>query len=83
MNLKIRNANNSDKIPILKFCKNTFSWGDYVDQVWDFWLSEGHLLLFEEMSPVGICHVSSSKDQIWIEGIRVDKNFRRKKIASD
>ena len=79
----IREATSSDRIPVLKFCKDTFSWGDYVDQVWDFWLYEGHLLLFEEMSPVGICHVSSSKDQIWIEGIRVDKNFRRKKIASN
>ena len=79
----IREATSLDRIPVLTFCKDTFSWGDYVDQVWDFWLSEGHLLLFEEMSPVGICHVSSSKDQIWIEGIRVDKNFRRKKIASN
>ena len=79
----IREATSLDRISVLKFCKDTFSWGDYVDQVWDFWLSEGNLLLFEETSPVGICHVLSSKDQIWIEGIRVDKNFRRKKVASN
>ena len=79
----IRDATSLDKIHVLDFCKDTFSWGDYIDQVWDFWLSEGHLLLFEEMFPVGICHVLYLKDQIWIEGIRVDKNFRRKKIASD
>lgn len=79
----IRDATPLDRIPVLKFCKDTFSWGDYVDQVWDFWLSEGNLILFEEISPVGICHVLSSNNQIWIEGIRVDKNFRRRKIASN
>ncbi len=81
--MMIREANSSDKIPILKFCKNTFSWGDYIDQVWDFWLSEGNLFLFEKQSPVGTCHAFYSKDQIWIEGIRIDPNFRRQKIASE
>ena len=79
----IRDANALDKIPILKFCKDTFSWGDYVDQVWDFWLSEDHLFLFEKQFPVGICHAFYTEDQIWIEGIRIDPNFRRQKIASE
>ena len=83
MNLKIRNANDKDKIDILKFCKNTFSWGDYVEHVWDYWLSEGHLFLAENPSSIGICHALYSKDQIWIEGIRVDPNFRRQNIASE
>ncbi len=78
----IREANSLDKIPILKFCKDTFSWGDYIDQVWDSWLSEGNLLLFEKQFPVGICHAFFSEDQVWIEGIRIDPNFRRQKIAS-
>ncbi|MFQ5496418.1 MAG: GNAT family N-acetyltransferase [Nitrosopumilus sp.] len=78
----IRDANNSDKNTILKFCKNTFSWGDYIEQVWDYWLSEGHLFTFEKQHPVGICHAFYSKDQIWIEGIRIDPNFRNQKIAS-
>ena len=83
MNLKIRNANNSDKIEILKFCKDTFSWGDYVEHVWDYWLSEDHLFLAEKQFSVGICHAFYSKDQIWIEGIRVKPNFRRQNIASE
>lgn len=78
----IRDANITDKIPILKFCKNTFSWGDYIEQVWNHWLSEGHLLLFEKQSPIGICHAFFSTDQLWIEGIRIDPIFRRQKIAS-
>ncbi len=78
----IRKATAVDKNQVLRFCKDTFSWGDYVDLVWDYWLSEGSLLLFEIQSPVGICHASYSEGQVWIEGIRVDPNFRRQKIAS-
>ncbi len=78
----IREANSLDKAPILRFCKDTFSWGDYIDQVWDPWLREGNLFLFEKQSPVGICHAFFSGDQIWIEGIRIDPHFRRQKIAS-
>ena len=78
----IREATDLDKNSVLKFCKNTFSWGDYVDQVWDAWLSEGNLFLLEKEIPIGICHASYSKGQVWIEGIRIDPNFRRQKIAS-
>jgi len=79
----IRDANASDKTHILKFCKDTFSWGDYIDQVWDFWLAEDHLFLYEKQFPVGICHAFYTEDQIWIEGIRIDPHFRRQKIASE
>ena len=81
--MMIREAKMSDKIHILKFCKDTFSWGDYIDQVWDFWISEGYLFLFEKQFPIGICHAFYSEDQIWIEGIRIAPNFRRQKIASE
>ena len=78
----IRKATPMDKSSVLKFCKDTFSWGDYVDLVWDYWLSEDNLFLFEIQYPVGICHASYLEGQVWIEGIRVDPNFRRQKIAS-
>lgn len=81
--MSIRKANASDIIQILKFCKNTFSWGDYIDDVWNYWISEGYLFLYEKPSPVGICHAFYSGNQIWIEGIRTDPNFRRLKIASN
>jgi len=79
----IRNANQSDKISVLNFCKNTFSWGDYIQDVWDSWLSEGNLLVAQNPNPVGMCHAFFSKNQIWIEGIRVNSNFRRKGLASE
>ena len=81
--LKIREANNLDKISVLKFCKNTFSWGDYVEQVWNFWISEGHLFLGQKPEPVGICHAFYSDNQVWIEGIRIESTFRRQNVASE
>ena len=78
----IRKANDSDKDTVLKFCKNTFSWGDYVEYVWDYWLKEDNLLVYENSNPVGICHALTSRNQLWIEGIRVSPIHRRQKIAS-
>ena len=80
--MEIRNATSLDKNFILKFCKDTFSWGDYIDKVWSSWLDEGNLFLFKKNFPVGICHAFYFQNQIWIEGIRIDSNFRRQKIAS-
>ena len=80
--MEIREATISDKNSILKFCKNTFSWGDYIEKVWSSWLDEGNLFLFEKQSPVGICHAFYSENQIWIEGIRIDPEHRREMIAS-
>ena len=80
--MEIRGATSFDKNLVLKFCKNTFSWGDYIDKVWSSWLDEGNLFLFETESPVGICHAFYFQNQIWIEGIRIDPNFQRQKIAS-
>ena len=80
--MEIREATSFDKDLVLKFCKNTFSWGDYIDKVWSSWLDEGNLFLFETESPVGICHAFYFQNQIWIEGIRIDPNFQRQKIAS-
>lgn len=78
----IREATPDDKITILKFCKNTFSWGDYISEVWDYWLSEGNLFVFEKNLPIGICHAVFLKELVWIEGIRVNPEFKRQGIAS-
>jgi ribosomal protein S18 acetylase RimI-like enzyme len=48
--LKIRLARKSDKDTILQFCTDTFTWGDYIDRVFDIWYQEpyGELLVAEE-----------------------------------
>jgi len=78
----IREAKRSDKSAVLNFCKNTFSWGDYIEYVWDYWLSEGVLIVVEKLHPVGISHAFFSKNQVWIEGIRINPTNRRQGLAS-
>lgn len=51
MELKIRRAKAKDRKSILSFCNNTFSWGDYIDRVWDTWYNEksGRLYVVESL----------------------------------
>lgn len=78
----IRKALPSDKPIILKFCKHTFSWGDYIEEIWDYWMNEGILLVIQKQIPVGMTHGVFFKNQVWIEGIRIDPRFRRHGLAS-
>jgi GNAT superfamily N-acetyltransferase len=91
--LKIRPAMKSDKEQVLRFCVNTFEWGDYIDQVWDLWYSDlnGVLLVAEDEecsihnkirpSRVEVSHVSfcPNNKNIWLEGVRV---YRRRSVAT-
>lgn len=85
--IAIRKALQSDKQDILSFCENTFSWGDYIDQVWELWLdgADGQLLVAEaDGKRVGLSHVANCPEthSIWIEGIRVHPSYRRAGVAS-
>jgi len=94
--LKIRPATKADKEEVLKFCIVTFEWGDYIDQVWDLWYSDRNGLLLvaedEEYSirnnnrpqVIAISHVSlcPNNDKVWLEGIRVNPNYRRRTVAT-
>lgn len=81
--MKIRLAKKSDKEQILSFCRHTFRWGDYIDRIWDQWFAQKNLLVAEKKNKaIGICNVGISPNQIWIEGIRINPNFRKKGYAS-
>ena len=80
--MEIREATSFDKNSVLKFCKHTFSCGDYIDIVFSSWFDEDNLFLFEKQFPVGMCHAFYFEPQLGLEGIRIDSNFRRKKIGS-
>ena len=80
--MKIREAKSIDKNFVLDFCKNTFSWGDYIKDVWDYWIKEKNLYVIEKEIPVGICHAFFLNNQVWIEGIRIKNSFRRQGLAS-
>jgi len=79
-----RLAQSSDKKDVLNFCQYTFSWGDYIDEVWDNWINEGNLIVIEhDQIPISMAHAGFYPDEkmIWIEGIRVSENFRKKGLA--
>ena len=81
---QIRKPVASDKQPILDFCTNTFSWGDYIHEVYDSWINEGDLVLLEKNNePVAMCHgvIYPEEKMLWIEGIRVRQDFRRNGFA--
>lgn len=78
----IRLAKQTDKSKILEFCHNTFSWGDYIEDAWDHWINEGNLFILENDFPLGLAHAYLSNDQVWIEGIRIHPQYRRKHYAS-
>jgi ribosomal protein S18 acetylase RimI-like enzyme len=96
--LRIRPANEEDRQDVLKFCTDTFEWGDYIDQVWDLWYLDrnGLLIVVEEgeqennilrskrqSSVIAVSHVSLCPNRnIWLEGIRVNPNYRRRSIAT-
>ena len=52
-----RLARDSDKKDVLSFCKKTFSWGDYIHEVWDSWIVEGNLIVIENQN-IEIANVS-------------------------
>ena len=100
--MKIRSAAKVDKEGALKFCIDTFEWGDYIDKVWDLWYSDqeaGLLLVAEEEEEkynlhnkkqsstvvIALSHVSlcpNNKNKVWLEGIRVHPNYRRRGVAT-
>ena len=89
---KFRAATVHDKAYVLDFCKNTFSWGDYIDRVWDIWIREPNSLFLVAVNvnenkiekPIAISHgILIPEKIIWIEGIRVDPKHRSHKLATN
>lgn len=86
--MKIRPAKSSDREEILSFCVGTFSWGDYIDKVWDIWLASksGRLFVVEDegrriaMSHVALCRGGR---MAWLQGVRVRPDYRRSRIATE
>lgn len=80
--VKIRNATETDKSQVLEFCKDTFSWGDYIADVWNNWASKKGLYIIEKNGMVtGVYNLSHHPKQTWIEGMRVSPNFRRRGLG--
>ncbi len=82
----VRTARNSDKEAVFKFCRNTWSWGDYIPKVWDRWLQARNSVVFVATLndvPVGISHLALDKpEECWLSGARTDPNYRRMGVAT-
>ena len=81
--MEIRRARMEDWGGAEDFCKHTFSWGDYIGQVWESWVNGGNLMVCEDNGCVlGIGHVAATGQDAWVEGIRVRPSARRRGIGS-
>ena len=81
--MEIRKAEMADKAAVLEFCKKTFSWGDYISEVWDKWESIGGLYVVEVAGKVvGVYHMALLGTGVWLEGMRVMPQYRKKGLGS-
>ena len=87
---KFRVATPHDKDYVLDLFKNTFSWGDYIDRVWDIWIREPNSIFLVAVNesniekPIAISHaILIPEKMVWIEGIRVDPKYRSQKLATN
>lgn len=79
----MRSARMDDWDDVRDFCTRTFSWGDYIEEVWDDWVDGGGLIVCEEDGAIlGISHLALAGDEAWMEGIRVRPSARRRGIGS-
>ena len=83
--MTIRPAQPDDRLAMERICAHTWEWGDYVPDVWDDWLAdeEGMPIVGElEGRVVALSRFRfQGPDQIWLEGMRVDPEYRRRGIG--
>jgi len=82
----VRKARLTDREVVFKFCEKTWSWGDYIQKVWDKWLAMENARLFVatiNKKPVGMSHISIDKPhEVWLRAARTDPNYRQLGIAT-
>jgi len=68
-----------------RICAHTWEDGDYIPYVWDRWLADeqGPLIVGElEGQVVALCKISfQTPDQVWLQGMRVDPDYRQRGIG--
>src|SRR5436309_1149329 len=83
--IEVRAATEEDREAVLAFCAATWEWGDYIEHVWERWLNDPDGKLFvatADGQPVGISHMQMlTPTDAWMEGLRVDSNYRQQGIA--
>jgi GNAT superfamily N-acetyltransferase len=83
--MTIRPARPDDRPAMERICAHTWEWGDYIPEVWDDWLAdEQGLTIVGELAGRAVALSRfrfQAPDQIWLEGMRVDPEYRRRGIG--
>jgi GNAT superfamily N-acetyltransferase len=84
--LTIRPARPADRPAMERICAHTWDWGDYIPEVWDAWLADpgGGLTVGEvDGRVIAVSKATYQPEgQVWLEGMRVDPDYRGRGIAS-
>jgi GNAT superfamily N-acetyltransferase len=88
MDYSLRQARPADKASLAPWTTHTFAWGDYVVDSFDGWLEhpQSCVLIAADSSdePVAVGRgVLLSPDELWLQGVRVHPDWRRRGIASE
>ncbi len=88
MEYSLREARASDKEMLAPWTTHTFAWGDYVVDSFDRWLAhpQSRVLVAADDTdePIAVARgVLLSPDELWLQGIRVHPDWRRRGIASE
>ena len=81
-NFLVRDARLSDRAEVLELTANTWDFGDYIEYVFDDWLSDasGRFLVAEDRESGRIAAIDKlsflSPTEAWFEGLRVNPAFR-------
>jgi GNAT superfamily N-acetyltransferase len=85
--LSIRLARSGDRAAMERICAHTWDDGDYIPYVWDRWLSDGQgPLIVGELGGevVALCKITfQTPDQVWLQGMRVDPDYRGRGIGRE
>jgi GNAT superfamily N-acetyltransferase len=85
----VRRARASDEAAVIAFASDTWDGWDYIPHAWPVWLAarDGVMLVGhrpDDETPVALTRVALvSPTEAWLEGIRVNPEFRGLDIASD
>jgi GNAT superfamily N-acetyltransferase len=82
----IRPARAEDRPAMERICAHTWETGDYIQEMWDEWLAgEDGPLLVAELEGAGVVSLNKvtvhPAGQFWLEGMRVDPDYRARGIA--
>jgi len=82
--MEILPVRENDRSEILEISKNSFEWGDYIDEVFDLWLKNGIFIKAVENDKIlGFIHIRIFKDFSWFEGLRVRIDARRIGVGTE